>query len=89
LVALVGPLVTYLVAAKRLSGKIGSSEAEQLWEESSSIRREYAARIEQLTKTVRDCQRRMAKLERRNDALEKENADLKRAISNLKVEGGE
>lgn len=52
ILALAGTLVTavggYLVAARRFSGKIGSSEAADLWKESASIREWSKARIESL-----------------------------------------
>jgi hypothetical protein len=38
LAAAIGPIGAYLVAARRLSGKINNSDAEQLWAESKAIR---------------------------------------------------
>lgn len=84
--ALGAPLATYLVAARRLSGKIGNSEATQLWEESRNIRKEYAARITELNRLVRECQRRVERLETNNYELERENEELRRRVEALTQE---
>jgi len=65
--ALVGSLVSYLIAARRFSGKIETTEARDLWAESASIRRWSERRIEAL--------------EQRVVALEKENTELRAGIA--------
>lgn len=75
-VALGGPLVTYLIAARRLSGKIGSSDATELWQESRSIRDWSKAQIEMLTA-------RIAAVEQQNATLASANADLVGQIRDL------
>jgi len=77
---LAAPLLGYLAAARRLSGKVASSEAADLWEESRSIRQDYQKRIEELNKVIYNCQQRIDELERRNDQLYLENGNLKRMI---------
>ena len=71
--AVVGPLVAYLGASRKLSGKIGTSEAADLWAESSRIRDDYRSRITELAA-------RIAALEATNDALVSENRDLRKRL---------
>lgn len=79
-IALVGPLLAYLGAARKLSGKIATSEASDLWEESRAIRQDYQRRIEALTSSLEVCETRIDQLEERNQALYLENGNLKRMI---------
>jgi len=72
-VALIAPLATYLVAAKRLSGRIRDSEATDLWAESRSIRDWSTTRMKELSDEIRE-------LEQRLNELVQENADLKRRL---------
>jgi regulator of replication initiation timing len=77
---IVGPLVAYIVAARKLSGKVATSEATDLWEESRSIREDYADRIKVLNEVVKRCEGRIDELEERNDKLYLENGNLKRIL---------
>lgn len=61
--ALAAPVVTYIVAARRFSGKIETTEAADLWKESRDIRKWSKERIESL--------------EARVAHLEEENTDLR------------
>lgn len=79
-VALVAALGTYLAAARRLSGKIGTSEAGELWAESKAIRDDYARRQAAADVRAADLEKRVAQLERDNNALSRENIDLVRKI---------
>ena len=54
IVALGGPFLAYLVAARKTSGRIRSSDASELWEESSAIRRECAERVRILEARVKE-----------------------------------
>jgi hypothetical protein len=78
LVALISPLGAYLVAAHKMSGKIATTEAAQLWEESRSIREWSAARIDKcdeeigrLTDQLRIARARITEVEKENRRLEK------------------
>jgi hypothetical protein len=64
--AILGPLVAYIVAARRFSGKIETTEAAELWAESRSIRDWSQARIREL--------------EQRVETLEAEGGELRRAL---------
>jgi hypothetical protein len=44
-IALGGPLLAYLGAVRKTSGRIRDTDASELWDEASSIRREYIERI--------------------------------------------
>lgn len=65
--ALAAPVATYIIAARRFSGKIQTTEASDLWAESRDIRKWSRERIEQL--------------ERRVDHLEDENRKLRRRLN--------
>lgn len=71
---LTGSLLTYLMAARKASGRIRSSDASDLWEESSAIRRECAER-------VRVLETRVSELEGMNMDLMTENFRLQRSAA--------
>lgn len=77
LLSLIGGLVTYFTAVRRLSGKIKTSTAEDLWAESRSMRHELADRIKQLNAVMTGMQDHI-------DALEAENAVLKQEVDDLR-----
>jgi hypothetical protein len=52
IVGIVGPVGAYLVAAHKMSGKIATTEAAQLWEESKAIRDWSAARIDKCDQEI-------------------------------------
>lgn len=51
-IGIVGPVGAYLVAARKMSGKIATTEATQLWAESASIREWSAARIDKCDQEI-------------------------------------
>jgi len=72
--ALAGPIVAYIVAARRFSGKIETTEARELWKESRAIR-EWSQR------RMRELEQRNRALEDRVEHLENENAELRGRLS--------
>jgi chromosome segregation ATPase len=82
-VALIGPLVTYLIAARKFSGKIGSSDAAELWTESRSIRDWSAARIAELNQLVGRLEGRVGVVESQNAGLSHENEALAEQVRDL------
>lgn len=76
LVALIGPLLTYIVAAKRLSGRIKNSEASDLWAESRSIRDWSTAQVKELNDQIDRMEIRLTELELKNGELLEENKRL-------------
>ena len=75
--ALAAPIVTYLVAARRLSGKIATSEAATLWEEGRLIREEYRRRFEDCEKQLKVCRHELQVAVARNTILSRENRELR------------
>lgn len=77
LAALIGTLAgvaaTYLVATRRSSGRIATSEAADLWRASESIRHD-------LTEDVKALRLEVASLRAENLALRAELADLRRRM---------
>ena len=70
LVAAVAPLATYLIAARRFSGKIESSEATELWAESRSIRDTLRQENLELRRDLAEARERIAALETKIAQLE-------------------
>lgn len=73
--ALAAPVVSYLVAARRFSGKIETTEAKELWAESRSIRDWSIKRIEILNDLVSKLETRVRLLEEENERLRRELRD--------------
>ena len=87
--ALLGPLGAYIVAARRMSGKIATSDASDLWKESAAIRTSLQLRNEQLQGVITKYQARLDAAEARITQLEElhmnmylENGNLKRMVEN-------
>jgi hypothetical protein len=79
--AVLGPLLTYVVSARRFGGEVGSSEAKDLWAESRSIRDWSATRIDALERENKDLREgrmqdreRIALLEAKLEQITGENA---------------
>lgn len=75
--AVVASLGTYIAAARRLSGKIDTSEAQSLWAESASIRDDYRNRIAHAEERQAALEKRVADLEKANTDLRNENLGLR------------
>lgn len=58
-VALLAALGGWLVAARRLSGRIATSEAADLWKEAGAIRNDYRARLAMSDERVKDLELRL------------------------------
>ena len=85
-VAFVTALGAYLASVRRLSGKIGTSEAEDLWAESASIREDYRVRINIAEERARRLEERVDKLEDLNQLLSLDNRDLRMQLSDCQRE---
>ena len=75
--ALFTPLVTLLIAHRRMSGSVASSDAAAIWEASTTFRADLLERIKQLNA-------RQVELEARITALEDEKREL--IIENLRLQ---
>jgi chromosome segregation ATPase len=74
--AFIAALGAYFAASRRLSGKIGTSEAAQLWSESQAMRADYRSQIATANERTLSLEHRVANLERDNNALVRENLEL-------------
>jgi len=83
LAAGVAALGAYFAAARRFSGKIGTSDAADLWAESRSIRDWSQARITALDMEVAVLRTRVGIVETQNEALSRENSALMKQITDL------
>jgi len=77
------PLVTYLIAVRKFSGKIETSDARELWAESRSIRDWSQRRIETLNADAKELEARVRTLEINNDSLAEENRKLIQEVHDL------
>lgn len=83
---LVGPLVGYLTASRKLSGKIGTSDATELWAASKEMRHEYRDDLASANKRLAALEGRLATVEQDNHVLANENLLLKRQVDLLRHE---
>lgn len=81
-----GPVVAYVTTTRKLSGKIRTTDADQLWVESRSIRDDYRDRLARAEHRVMEVETRMAEVERRNGQLERENVELTAKVRDLQQE---
>jgi predicted RNase H-like nuclease (RuvC/YqgF family) len=85
LAAVIAALAVYIEASRRLSGKINTSEAKSLWDESASIRKDYADRLAKSEERMAHQDERIGKLEERNNELARENLELKARNNELQA----
>lgn len=83
IVALAAPLAAYLAAVRRFSGKIGSSDAAELWAESRSIRDWSQIRITQLNELVSRLEKKIDECVITNEELREKNQELRETIVSL------
>ena len=74
----------YLVAARKMSGAVRSSDAEQLWAESRSIREWSSDRITDLSTQIAHLEGRIQAMEAKNRELMNERDGLLETIDELR-----
>lgn len=79
-IALIGFAGTYIATTRKLSGKVSTSTAAELWDESKNIRDDYRSRITELNDILGRCEARIEALEKRNEQLYLENGRLARML---------
>lgn len=77
-------LGAYLVAARKMSGAVRSSDAEQLWAESRAIREWSAERISNFSAQVAHLEARIEAMEAKNRELMSERDSLLETIDELR-----
>jgi septal ring factor EnvC (AmiA/AmiB activator) len=81
--ALAAPVGAYVVASRRMSGKIQTSDATDLWNEARSIREDYASRLQKSNDRTLELETRVAHLEGDNHDLVKENMRLTNKLEQM------
>lgn len=84
--AISAPIIAYLGAARKLSGKINTSEAGELWNEASNLRREYKTEIGELRGLITILKDRVEEVESKNEVLHLENGELRNEVLRLRSE---
>jgi chromosome segregation ATPase len=84
--AVVGPAIAYIVAVRRMSGRIDTSAATDLWKESQAIREDYRTQLAAAAGRTRDLEARVRSLEQMNDDLARDNRSLRIRISELELQ---
>jgi hypothetical protein len=74
--AFIAPVGAYLLAVRKMSGKIATTEAAQLWEESRAIREWSAARIDKCDEEIIRLKAELEVAKARIAELEKERRRL-------------
>ena len=77
IVALIAPLAAYLGIARKLSGRIAHSDAEQLWEEARVMREEYRTRALECELEIKKLRDELQTCTTRNTTLRRENRRLR------------
>jgi len=85
IVAIIAPLGAYLLAARKMSGKVATSDANALWKEASAIRDDYRDRIVKANDRQAALETRVSALEGQNNELVRENYELRAEVSSLKT----
>ena len=86
LIAVIAPLGAYILAVRKMSGKIATSDADALWRESGQIRDDYRMRLHDAMDRIAGLETRVASVEAVNAELVQENAGLTREVSRLTSE---
>lgn len=84
-VGMIAPIGAYLMAARKMSGKIATTEAHDLWEESRAIREWSAARIDKCDEEIQALREQLREAKNRITHLESE----KRRLEKLLREGAD
>lgn len=84
LTALITSLGAYLLTARKMSGRITTSSATELWAEAGAIREDYRDQLEKANARVAGLEARVAACEDLKDELTQKIAGLEGQIVDLK-----
>lgn len=87
--AVVTALFAFVVAWRRLSGRIGTTEANKLWDAAEKMREETRLDLINANKRILALEARIAELEHHNNTLDRENLALQRRVDSLEKENSE
>jgi hypothetical protein len=87
--AVIGPFLSFIVASRRMSGRIETTDADQLWEEAREIRKDYARQVGLCRKENADLRANLQTLRKDNVKLREENGDLRKQVTTLKTQVAE
>lgn len=80
-------VVGWLRAARQMSGKIKTSDAQDLWTEAGKMREDYKGQLDRANERSLSLEIRVAKLEDRNNELTAKNLVLKGEVQTCKDQG--
>ena len=80
------PLITYIGVTRKLSGKITTSEASDLWAASDKLRGDYRADNDQLRVRLGAAEERIARMESDAELLRRANRTLEETCNRLTAE---
>lgn len=80
IVALGAPLLAYLGIARKLSGRIATSEAANLWEEATQMREEWQRRATECEQQVLAARNEIQILTARNTELTRQVREMRNAL---------
>lgn len=87
--AVLGPLVAYVTTSRKLSGKIGTSDADALWRESKDVREFTAEQLKIANARISTLEELISSLRKRLDRADDHNEDLSRRLERAEAENEE
>jgi hypothetical protein len=84
-VAIIAPLGAYLLAARKMSGRVATSDANALWKEAGAIRDDYRGQLKTADDRIQNLEVRIGALEDMNNTLAADNRSLRIEISALQA----
>lgn len=85
ILALIAPVGAYALAVRRMSGRVNTSTATELWQEASDIRIEQRVQGEKSFERIVNLEKRVANLEGINTGLVRTNFELQNRIIELET----
>lgn len=85
-VAAIAAAGAFYAAQRRMSGKIGSSEAQSLWQESASIREDYRMRAAAAELRILSLEGRLVAMEKDHAATLRDNLELMQKVIQLELQ---
>ena len=88
ILTIIAPIITatgaYMIAKRKTSGSISTSEAATLWKESNELRQEYRKRAEQLEERLEEVNKKLQSVMEELGKLRLNSANMIEKITELK-----